>query len=73
LLRIGAIIWVERQNQKQIVIGKGGNALKQVGSAARKALEELLDQKVFLQLWVKVSKDWSRSDKMIERLGYDDE
>jgi GTP-binding protein Era len=72
LVRIGAIIWVERNSQKQIVIGKGGQALKQVGSRARRALEELLDQKVFLQLWVKVSKDWSSNEKMIERFGYDD-
>jgi GTP-binding protein Era len=69
---MGAIVWVERNSQKQIVIGKGGQVLKQVGTRARKALEELLDQKVFLQLWVKVSKDWSNNEKMIERFGYDD-
>lgn len=72
LLRIAAIIWVERDSQKQIVIGKGGQVLKQVGSQARKAMEELLGEKVFLETWVKVSKDWSRSDKTLERMGFDD-
>jgi GTP-binding protein Era len=72
MLRIGAVIWVERNSQKQIVIGKGGQALKQIGTRARKALEELLNQKVFLELWVKVSKDWSNNEKMIERFGYDE-
>jgi GTP-binding protein Era len=72
LVRIGAVIWVERESQKQITIGKGGQVLKQIGTQARKALEELLDSKVFLQTFVKVSKDWSRSEKMIEKFGYDD-
>ena len=58
LVRLGAIIWVERDGQKHIVIGKGGSVLKQVGTQARRALEELLGEKVFLQLWVKVSRDW---------------
>ena len=70
LLNIGAVIWVERDSQKQIVIGKGGSALKQVGSQARRAMEELFEQKVFLQTWVKVSKDWTRSQKALERFGY---
>lgn len=72
LLRISAIIWVERQSQKQIAIGKGGNVLKQVGSQARRAMEELFDQKVFLQTYVKVSKDWARDEKMMEKFGYDE-
>jgi GTP-binding protein Era len=71
LLRIGAIIWVERDSQKQIVIGRGGKALKQVGSQARRAMEELFDDKVFLQTWVKVSKDWTRSERSLERFGYE--
>ena len=70
LLTIGAIIWVERESQKQITIGKHGAVLKQVGSGARLVLEELFGEKVFLRLWVKVSKDWSDSDKLIERFGY---
>jgi GTP-binding protein Era len=70
LLRISAIIWVERDSQKQIVIGKGGTALKQIGSRTRRALEELFAEKVFLQTWVKVSKDWTRSERSLERFGY---
>ena len=70
LLTIGAIIYVERDSQKQITIGKKGVVLKQVGSGARLVLEELFGEKIFLRLWVKVSKDWSDSDKLIERYGY---
>ena len=72
LVRIGAIIWVERAGQKQIVIGKGGQVLKQVGSQARLALQQLLDEKVFLRCWVKVSKDWSDDVKALKQFGYDD-
>jgi len=72
LLTIGAIIWVERDSQKQITIGKKGIVLKQVGSKARTVLEELFGEKIFLRLWVKVSRDWSDSDKLIERFGYTD-
>jgi len=72
LLTVGAIIWVERESQKQITIGKKGAVLKQVGSGARAALEELLGEKVYLRLWVKVSKDWSDNEKLIERFGYTD-
>jgi len=72
LLTIGAIIWVERDSQKQITIGKNGAVLKQVGSAARIVLEELFGEKIFLRLWVKVSKDWSDSERLIERFGYTD-
>jgi GTP-binding protein Era len=70
MLTIGAIIWVERDSQKQITIGKKGIVLKQVGSKARAVLEELFGKKVFLRLWVKVSRDWSDSDRLIERFGY---
>jgi GTP-binding protein Era len=72
LVRIGAVIWVERESQKQITIGKGGQVLKQIGSQARRDLEELLDSKVFLQTFVKVSKDWTRSEKLMEKFGYDE-
>jgi len=72
LLTIGAIIWVERDSQKQITIGKKGIVLKQVGSKARIVLEELFAEKIFLRLWVKVSRDWSDSEKLIERFGYTD-
>ncbi len=72
LLSIGAIIWVERESQKQITIGKGGAVLKQVGTGARLVLQDLFGEKVFLRLWVKVSKDWSDNEKLIERYGYTD-
>ena len=72
LLRIGAIVWVERDGQKQIVIGKKGSVLKQVGTAARHEIEKLFDEKVFLRLWVKVSRDWSDSERALRQFGYDD-
>jgi len=72
LLRIGAIIWVERAGQKQIVIGKGGTVLKQVGTAARHEIEELLGEKVFLRLWVKVSRDWSDDERALRQFGFEE-
>jgi GTP-binding protein Era len=72
LLRIGAIVWVEREGQKQIVIGKGGSVLKQVGTGARRELQELLGGQVFLRLWVKVSRDWSDSERALRQFGYDE-
>ena len=72
LLRIGAIVWVERKGQKQIVIGKGGDVLKFVGTQARRALQELFDEKIFLRLWVKVSRDWSDNERALKQFGYDD-
>lgn len=72
LLRIGAVIWVERESQKKIVIGKKGEALKQVGTRARKALEEFFGEKVFLETWVRVSRNWSNDDRLLRKLGYDE-
>jgi len=72
LLRIGAVIWVERESQKQIVIGKGGDALKHIGMRARNALEELFEQKVFLRTWVKVKRDWSDNEKSLLQMGFDE-
>ena len=72
LLRVGAIIWVERDSQKQIVIGKGGQVLKQVGREARQAMEALFDAKVFLRLWVKVKESWSDSERDLARFGFDE-
>jgi len=71
LLRIGAVIWVERESQKQIVIGKDGRTLKQVGTRARSALEDLFEQKVLLRTWVKLSRDWSDNEKSLQKLGFD--
>jgi len=72
LLRIAAVIWVEREGQKQIVIGKGGQVLKQVGSGARKELQDLFGEKVMLRTWVKVSPNWSDSEKVLQQLGFDE-
>jgi GTP-binding protein Era len=70
VLRIGAVIYVERKGQKQIVIGKGGEVLKQVGTRARHALKELFDEKIYLRLWVKVSRDWSDNERALKQFGY---
>ncbi len=69
LVRIGAVIWVERASQKAIVIGKGGSMLKRVGTRARERLERLLGAKVFLRLTVKVEERWSERIEALRRLG----
>jgi len=69
LITIHAAIVLERESQKGIVIGKGGLKLKSIGTAARKDIERLLDQKVLLKLWVKVRKNWSRDEKFLRELG----
>lgn len=71
LLKIGAVILVERDSQKGIVIGKGGAVLKEAGRLARKEIEELFGRKVFLELWVKVRKDWRNQQTQLRELGYD--
>lgn len=70
VLHISANIWVERSGQKAIVIGKGGEMLKKIGTAARIDLERLFEQKVFLQLWVKVRSGWSDDERALRSLGY---
>jgi len=72
ILKIGAIIWVERSSQKGIVIGRQGRVLKAVGSDARKDMEALFGQKVFLELWVKIKEGWSNDEQALQRLGYVD-
>jgi len=72
ITRIYATIWVERDGQKNIVIGKKGIVLKEVGTRARIDLEELLDTKVYLNLWVKIKKSWSESAREVINLGYTD-
>jgi len=69
---IGAVIWVERDGQKAIVIGSGGAALKAVGTAARKSMEKLFDRKVFLELWVRVRESWSDDAAMLRKFGYEE-
>ncbi len=73
LYRIHAVIWVERDNQKAIVIGKGGRLLKDVGTDARTDMEKMFDHKVFLELWVKVKSGWSDDERALQSLGYRDE
>ena len=73
IFRIAATIWVEKSSQKSIVIGKSGQKLKLVGQNARQDLEQSLDKKVFLQLWVKVKSGWSDSEKLLTQFGYDDQ
>jgi len=72
LTRIHAVIWVEREGQKAIVIGKGGEVLKKIGQRAREDLEKSLEQKVYLNLWVKIKKNWSDNDQALQSLGYTD-
>lgn len=73
ILRISAVIWVEKEGQKAIIIGAQGGALKLVGTNARKELEKLFDIKVFLQLWVKVKENWADDERALRSLGYSDE
>lgn len=71
LISIGAVVNVERDSQKGIVIGKGGAMLKRIGSSARMELEGILGCKVFLELFVRVEKGWTKNPKKLKRLGYD--
>lgn len=70
-LMINAVIWVERTGQKAIVIGQGGEQLKEVGRAARVELAHLFDRSVHLELWVKVKENWSDSEAALKQLGYE--
>lgn len=72
LARIAAVVWVERESQKGIVIGKRGELLKSIGHSARLDLEKLLQKKVFLHLWVKVREGWADDEKALQKLGYTD-
>jgi len=69
LVSIGATIYVERDSQKGIIIGKGGKVLKAIGTEARKEMEKLLGCKVFLEIWVKVHKDWRKDPGFLRELG----
>lgn len=68
--RINGLILVERETQKRMVIGKGGQRLKTIGAEARKDMENLFDNKVFLELWVKVKSGWADDERALRSLGY---
>ena len=70
LLRIRATIYVEREGQKGILIGRSGTSLKQIGTAARKELEEILGTKVFLELFVKVQRNWRDNPQLVRQLDW---
>ena len=69
--QVHAVIWVEREQHKAIVIGKGGKVLKAVGSSARPEVQQLLGGHVNLQLWVKVRESWSADENVLKRLGFE--
>ena len=71
VMDIEATIICERDSHKGIIIGKQGSMLKKIGSTARYEIEQMLECKVNLQLWVKVKKDWRDSDFLIKNFGYD--
>lgn len=73
LIHVQATIYVERDSQKGMVIGKQGKMLKEIGQLARMDIENLLGSKVYLELWVKVQKDWRNKSQFIRSLGYRDE
>jgi GTP-binding protein Era len=69
-VKISATIHVERASQKGIIIGRGGNKIKTIGESARKDIERMVGGKVFLSLFVRVQKDWSRDTKALRKFGY---
>ena len=71
LYRIGAVIWVERDTHKPIVLGKGGEHIKRIASEARQDMEKLFERKVFLNLWVKVKGGWADDARLIKQFGYE--
>jgi GTP-binding protein Era len=71
-LRVEAVIWVEKASQKGIIIGRGGERLKSIGTHAREEMERLFGTKVHLELWVKVREDWTNSETLLRSLQYAD-
>ncbi|OGO94558.1 MAG: GTPase Era [Coxiella sp. RIFCSPHIGHO2_12_FULL_42_15] len=73
LVRVSAVIWVEKESHKPIVIGKGGDQLRKIGKLARRDIEQYFQKQAYVQLWVKVKPGWTDDEKMLRQLGYDDE
>ncbi len=71
MYRIGAVIWVDRDGHKPIVLGRGGEHIKRIASEARVDMEKLFDHKVFLQVWVKVKGGWADDSRLIKQFGYE--
>ena len=71
ITKIYASIYCEKESHKGIIIGKNGEMLKKIGKAARYDIEQMLDKKVYLELWVKVKNDWRNSEKMIKSFGFE--
>ena len=71
--KISAIVYCEHKSQKGILIGKGGSLLKKIGTESRLELEKIVEKKVFLELQVKVEKDWRKKDKVLKTFGYQQE
>jgi GTP-binding protein Era len=70
LVRIAAVIYVARDSQKGIIIGHKGSMLKRVGTGARKETEAFLGKKVFMEIYVKVSREWRDNPRMLKKFGY---
>jgi GTP-binding protein Era len=73
VLHINALILVERDSQKRMIIGNKGEKLKVIGREARKDMETLFDQKVYLETWVKVKSGWADDERALRSLGYGDD
>ena len=73
IIYIDAVIWIEKQGQKGIIIGNKGERLKKIGTYARKEMETLLDSKVHLELWVKIRANWRDNDRMLRSMGFGEE
>lgn len=69
---IGAVIWVEREGQRKILLGKGGQAMKETATAARKSMNDFFQTRVHLDVWIKIKKSWSSDEASLVKLGYTD-
>tara|TARA_B100001113_G_scaffold336909_1_gene317633 strand:+ start:2904 stop:3815 length:912 start_codon:yes stop_codon:yes gene_type:complete len=70
-IEIAALIWVEKESQKGIVVGKNGNVLKKIGSSARIELAKYFEKRIHLKLWVKVKENWADSERDLQSMGFD--